>query len=85
MLLQRKKDVFKIETNMKKSYELTGMTGSGCVSNVKKALLQVPGVTVAEVQFYSQSAVVTMNRLIDVVELQTYFPKAGRYSIKEIA
>ena len=32
---------------MKKEYELQGMSCGGCVSNVKRALLQVPDVTEA--------------------------------------
>ncbi len=70
---------------MKKNYELTGMTCGGCVSNVKKALLKVTDVTEAEVNLHPQSAVITMNKLIDVVELQTQLSKAGHYSIKEVA
>ena len=30
---------------MKKNYELQGMSCGGCVSNVKRALLQLPDVT----------------------------------------
>ena len=70
---------------MKKNYELTGMTCGGCVSSVKKALLQVPDVTEVEVNLHPQTAVVTMNKMIDVVELQTQLSKAGHYSIKEVA
>jgi len=70
---------------MKKNYELTGMTCGGCVNNVKRALLQVPDVTEAEVYLHSQSAVVTMNKSINVVEIQTQLSKAGHYSIKEVA
>jgi copper chaperone len=70
---------------MKKNYELTGMTCGGCVNKVKRALLQVPDVTEAEVELHSQSAVITMNKSIDVAEIQTQLSKAGHYSIKEVA
>ena len=42
---------------MKKKLELTGMSCGGCVSQVKKALLQIPGVTDAEVHLHPQRAV----------------------------
>jgi copper chaperone len=70
---------------MIKNYELTGMSCGGCVSNVKQALLKVPDVKEAEVQLHPQNAVITMNKLIDVSELQAQLSKAGRYTIKEVA
>jgi len=70
---------------MKKTYEITGMSCGGCVNSVKQALLKVPDVIEAEVQLHPQTAVVTMNKSIDVGDLQTQLSKAGRYSIKEVA
>ncbi len=69
---------------MKKEFELSGMSCGGCVSHVKKALLQIPGVTEAEVQLQPQRAIVTMSKNIDVAELQTQLSNAGNYTIKEI-
>lgn len=69
---------------MIKEYELQGMSCGGCVSNVKRALLQVPDVTEAEVHLNPQGAVITMNKLIAVDELQTQLKKAGHYTIKEV-
>ena len=69
---------------MKKNYELQGMSCDGCVSNVKKALLQNPDVEDAEVHLHPQSAVLTMSKPIDVDELQTQLSKAGHYTIKEV-
>jgi len=69
---------------MKKKYELQGMSCGGCVSNVKRALLQVPDVTDAEVHLIPQGAVITMNKSIALKELQTQLKKAGHYTIKEI-
>lgn len=68
---------------MKKKYELQGMSCGGCVSNVKRALLQVPEVTEVEVQLNPQSAIITMNKSIAVDELQAQLTKAGYYTIKE--
>ncbi len=69
---------------MKKEYELQGMSCGGCVSNVKRALLQVPDVKEAEVHLNPQGAVITMNKYIDLDELQTQLKKAGHYTIKEV-
>jgi copper chaperone len=69
---------------MKKSYELQGMSCGGCVSDVKRALLQVPDVTGAEVYLNPQEAIITMNKSIPVEELQTQLDKAGPYTIKEV-
>ncbi|WP_462220492.1 heavy-metal-associated domain-containing protein [Ferruginibacter sp.] len=60
------------------------MRCGGCESQVKKALLQIPGVTEAEVQLQPQRAIVTMSKNIDVAELQTQLSNAGNYTIKEI-
>ncbi len=68
---------------MKKEYELQGMSCGGCVSNVKRALLQVSDVTEAEVQLNPQLAVITMNKSISTDE-QAKLTKAGNYTIKEI-
>lgn len=70
---------------MKKEYQLQGMSCGGCVSNVKRALLQVPDVTDAEVHLNPQGAILTMNKPIAVEELQTQLKNAGHYSIKEIS
>ena len=69
---------------MKKKYELEGMSCGGCVNNVKKSLLQVPYVENVEVQLHPPGAVITMNKSIDVDELQAQLNKAGHYSIKEL-
>lgn len=69
---------------MKKNYELEGMSCGGCVSNVKRALLQVPNIDDVEVQLRPPGAVITMSKSIDVGELQMQLRKAGNYSIKEL-
>lgn len=59
------------------------MSCGGCVSNVKRALLQVPDVTDAEVHLNPQGAILTMNKPIAVEVLQTQLKNAGQYTIKE--
>ena len=70
---------------MKKNYEIQGMSCGGCVSGVKNALLQLPGIEDAEVHLHPQTAVLTMSKPIDVAELQAQLNKAGHYTIKEVA
>jgi copper chaperone len=69
---------------MKIKYELEGMSCGGCVSNVKRALLQVPNVTEAEVTLNPQSAILTMINPIGIDELQAQLTKVGQYTIKEV-
>ena len=69
---------------MKINYELQGMSCGGCVSSIKKVLLQLPGVEDAEVHLHPQSAVLTMSEAIGVDELQAQLKKAGHYTIKEV-
>ena len=69
---------------MKKKYELQGMSCGGCVSGVKNALLQLPGIEDAEVHLHPQTAVLTMSEPIDINELQAQLSKAGHYTIKEV-
>ena len=69
---------------MKKTYEIEGMSCGGCVNSVKKALLQLPDVTEAEVQLHPQKAILTMSKSVDVAEVQSQLNKAGHYTIKEV-
>ncbi|HQT23633.1 MAG TPA: heavy metal-associated domain-containing protein [Daejeonella sp.] len=57
------------------------MSCGGCVSNVKKALMELPDVTEAEVQLKPQGVLLTMNKSIDTQVLQTQLDKAGHYTI----
>jgi copper chaperone len=68
---------------MKKEYVLQGMSCGGCVSNVKRALLQLPDVTEADIQLDPQSAVLTMSKPVDVEDLQAQLRKTGHYTITE--
>ena len=69
---------------MKKEYELQGMSCGGCVSNVKRTLLQVPDVTEAEVHLNPQGVVITMNKSVGIEVLQAELNKSGHYTIKEV-
>jgi len=69
---------------MKKNYELSGMSCGGCVSNVKKSLLELPFVVDADIQLNPQHAVLTMTQLVGLEELQSHLKKSGNYTITEI-
>ena len=69
---------------MQKKYEIQGMSCGGCVSNVKRALSQIPNVEDVEVLLQPPVANITMSKSIDINELQTHLNKAGHYTIKEI-
>jgi len=68
---------------MKKTYELNGMSCGGCVNTVKQALLKLPDVTEAEVQLNPQKVILSMNKIVDLAELQSQLSLAGHYTIKE--
>ena len=70
---------------MKKSYELSGMSCGGCVSSVKRSLLQLPNITEAEVQLNPPRAELAMNKSMDINVLQAQLSKIGNYKIKELA
>lgn len=65
-------------------YELEGMSCGGCLNNVKQALLQVPEVTEVEVQLNPQSAVITMNKFINVDELQAHLQGQDIIQLKKL-
>jgi len=67
--------------NMKKYYELTGMSCGACVSSVKQTLMELPDVTEAEVQLKPQGVLLSMNKSIDTNVLQAQLDKAGNYTI----
>jgi len=69
---------------MQKKYEILGMSCGGCLSNVKKALLQIPNVEDVEVQLRPPIANIIMSKSIDVNELQTHLNKTSHYTIKAI-
>src|SRR5690606_28476507 len=62
--------LFVYYSNMKHTYQVTGMTCSGCEASVKSKLLLLPEVTDAEVSKENQTAVITMDKHVSVETLQ---------------
>lgn len=56
--------------DMKHTYQLTGMTCSGCENKVKNNLLILPDVTAVEVSKDTNLAVISMDKHIDISVLQ---------------
>jgi Cu+-exporting ATPase len=55
---------------MKHTYQVTGMTCSSCEAKVKSALLMVDNVTNVEVSKDENLATITMDKHIDINDLQ---------------
>ena len=60
------------------------MSCGGCVNNAKQALLKISGVIEAEVHLNPQSALLTLDKYIDVEALQAQLDKSGNYTIHAI-
>ena len=69
---------------MKKKYELSGMSCGGCVNSVRQILLQIPDVIVAEIQLNPPTAVLTMNKPIALEKLQEQLAQSGNYTIRDL-
>ena len=70
---------------MTKEYVLNGLSYSGCVGNVKQALLEVPNVQYVDVLLFPQTAFITMSKSININQLQSQLSRSGNYTIDEIA
>ena len=69
---------------MTHKYSVKGMSCAGCVTNVRKALESVPGVTKAEVQQQPGQAEVTMDKHVDTAVLQQAVKQYGNYELNEL-
>ncbi|MBK8279569.1 MAG: heavy-metal-associated domain-containing protein [Saprospiraceae bacterium] len=70
---------------MKKEYDLTGMSCWGCVNSVRNTILKLTEIQEAEVGLNPQRAILTMNKNVDIAELQAQLKTAGNYTIRELA
>lgn len=67
---------------MTHTYHITGMTCSGCENKVRRSLLTLQEVTSVEVSKDSQSATITMDKHVDVSDLQVVL--GDHYKISEL-
>ena len=71
---------------MTHTYQVTGMTCSGCESKVKSSLLMVPEITAVEVSKEKQSATISMGSHVGLNALQNALGGAeSKYKISPIA
>lgn len=68
---------------MTHTYEIKGMSCSGCVENVQNALRNHPDVISADVTLNPPKASVQMKNHLSIADLQEHVSKAGRYTITE--
>lgn len=68
---------------MTHSYNIAGMTCSGCVARVKNELLKSADIESVQVQLQSPQATITMSRHILLSQLQELVTNAGPYTISE--
>lgn len=68
---------------MTHTYNIGGMTCTGCVAKVKSELLKMGDISEADVQLASPQATITMQKHIPVNTLQSALQKAGNYIISE--
>ena len=66
---------------MTHSYKISGMSCSGCQKRVTAALSGVPHVTEAVIDLKKETAVLTMDRHVDVSQLQQALTEIGHYEI----
>ena len=69
---------------MKHNYRINGMHCNACVEKIKKALLSLPDVEIAEVTLNPPEAVITMKRHITTEILNSAVKKAGKYSLEDV-
>ncbi|HEX5551785.1 MAG TPA: heavy metal-associated domain-containing protein [Chitinophagaceae bacterium] len=67
-----------------KMYAVSGMVCDGCLTTVKTAIKNLPGVIEARVQFTEPQAIVSMQQEISAAIFQNALTDAGQYSIREI-
>lgn len=70
---------------MTHTYQITGMTCSGCEKNVRRKLAAVPGVTEVEVSRGTNSGKITMDKHIGLAEFQEAIGgKESKYQISTV-
>ena len=68
---------------MKHTYEITGMTCTGCSVTVKDQIEKHEDVISAQILLNQNEAIIHMNKHVPIDELKELFGKESKYSIKE--
>ncbi len=65
---------------MTHTYSITGMQCTGCAGHVKDQIENHPDVTLVDVSLKQNEAVINMNQLIPIAELQISLDQDSKYS-----
>jgi copper chaperone CopZ len=68
---------------MTHSYNITGMTCTGCQAKVQSLLSKIPGITGVDIDLQNARADITMSRHIDTPTLQAALADYPKYSLTE--
>ena len=68
---------------MTHTFNITGLTCSGCVAKAKSGLLKLGNITQADIQLQTPQATITMQKHIPLSALQEALGKTGKYTITE--
>ncbi|RZJ72305.1 cation transporter [Flavobacterium sp.] len=66
---------------MTHTYQISGMTCSGCEFKVKSRLLQVEGITSADISLENHTATLSMDKHVGISDLQQALGNDGKYKI----
>ncbi|MFL1894827.1 heavy-metal-associated domain-containing protein [Aquimarina sp. 2-A2] len=70
---------------MKQKFQINGISCGGCVARVKKTLEEHPNIEKAEIFLAPKgAAIITMNEMLAVSEIQEQLSKLNGYTITEI-
>jgi copper chaperone CopZ len=82
--LRHQKFVLSKSKMMTHEYVLSGMTCSHCTATVKEKLMEVQGITKADITLDPPRAILTMDRHIEIGELQNAIGNNSKYRISEL-
>src|SRR5689334_23293450 len=68
---------------MTHTYNISGITCSGCVAKVKSKLLMHPDITAAEITADGRDSTISMQKHVTVSELQEAIGRDSKYTIEE--
>lgn len=68
---------------MTHTYNINGLTCSGCVTKARSALLKIGDITSAEIQLEAPQATISMEKHVTIFSLQEALRKAGDFTISE--
>jgi len=69
---------------MTHTYQITGMTCSGCEAKVKSGLLTVPDITSVEVSASTNTGTISMSKHVSLSDLQKAISEKGNYKISVV-